>query len=177
MCGKTHLHTYKGAQEVGGRRGSPRNNSLGSSQNHHRYQQPISGPSAQGLRSVGAQKCRITILHYHRMAEVGKGPLDVFKSNPLLQQGHPEQDAQAHIQVAFGDIQHGDSFLFITNQDWPSVPWMHAVLAHMLATCQEIQSSFHFIFISPLFSNQMWTGIILDTKNLDSLLSFDLPSY
>lgn len=30
-------------------------------------------------------------------------------SQPLLQLGHPEQDAQAHIQAALEDIQRGDS--------------------------------------------------------------------
>lgn len=34
--------------------------------------QPIRGPSAQILCSVGAQKCRIIISQNHRMAEVGK---------------------------------------------------------------------------------------------------------
>lgn len=42
------------------------------------------------------------------MAEVGRD-LWVHLLQPPLQQGHPDQSAQDHVQVAFGDLQGGDS--------------------------------------------------------------------
>ena len=41
------------------------------------------------------------------MAEVGRA-LWVSQAQPLLQQGHPEQGAQGHIQRAAGNPQGGD---------------------------------------------------------------------
>ena len=42
------------------------------------------------------------------MAEVGRD-LWVHLAQPLLQQGHPEQGAQAHVQAVLEDLQGGDS--------------------------------------------------------------------
>ena len=41
------------------------------------------------------------------MAKVGRD-LCVHRAQPLLQQGHPQQGAQAHVQVTSGDLQGGD---------------------------------------------------------------------
>jgi len=43
----------------------------------------------------------------HSMAEAGSAPW-VHLAQPLLQQGPPQQGAQAHVQVPSGDLQGGD---------------------------------------------------------------------
>ena len=41
----------------------------------------------------------------HRVAEAGR---ELWTYQPLLQQHHPEQGDQAHVQVASGELQGGD---------------------------------------------------------------------
>jgi len=59
------------------------------------------------------------MLQNPKMDEVGRA-LWVHLAQPLLQQGHSEQDAQDHIQESSEDLQRGDytnSLSFITFPD------------------------------------------------------------
>jgi len=70
--------------------------------------------SATGhLLHRGAERRKLKANHaletvfFHRMAEVS-GKVWAHLLWPLLQQGHPEQGAQGHVQAAAGDPQGGD---------------------------------------------------------------------
>lgn len=75
------------------------------------------------------------------MMEVGRN-LWVPLTHPLLKQGNPEQDAQAHAQTAFGGLQ-GDS---TTSEQ--AVPVLHLPCSKAFPDVQKEPPVLHFVLIA-----------------------------
>ena len=100
----------------------------------------------------------------HRVAEAGR---ELWTYQPLLQQHHPEQGAQAHVQVASGELQGGDPHSLWAACASALSPAPGCILCapclHVLIGIDEISLSLLFTRLSSPRSWPLLTGEVFGT--------------